>query len=80
MGTILDLIAQMLNLDPSLIVETLTRQITAGFTIDPTIFTTIGEVFTADDAFDADSTFDWFDWGWNLGSLIKVFFDFTINN
>ena len=80
MGTILDLLAQMLNLDPSLIVETLTRQVTAGFTIDPNIFTTIGGVFTSGDAFSDASNFDWFDWGWNLGQLIKVFFDFTINN
>lgn len=80
MGTILDLLAQILNLDPSLIVETLTRQITAGFTIDPTIFTTIGDVFTSADAFSEDSTFDWFHWGWSLGQLLKVFFDFTINN
>jgi hypothetical protein len=80
MGTILDLFAQLLNLDPSLIVETLTRQITAGFTIDPNIFTNIGAVFTSDDAFDADSTFNWFDWGMSLGQLLKIFFDFTINN
>lgn len=69
--------AQLTNLDPSYIMETITRQITGGLTEGMKIFDDINYLLAVKP--DQPNT-EWYKVGLALGRLVKIFFDFTVNN
>lgn len=78
MGVLLDMGAQFGNLDPSYIAETLTRQIVASMSSAPQIIADI----TYWMSFDGENMdgMNYYQAGASAGRLVKVLFDFTINN
>ena len=74
----LDQAAQFANLDVSFITETLTRQIVASFTEGGTLMADITSFMGMKDANPAD--LNYYAAGSAAGRLVKLLFDFTINN
>jgi len=78
LGTLLDMGAQFSNLDPAFIMETLTRQIVASFSEAPQLIADIAFFATVDP--NNLEGLDFYMAGSAGGRLVKIFFDFTINN
>lgn len=78
MGVLLDMGAQFANLDPSYMAETLTRQIVASFQEAPGLINDITYFMSLN--VDNLEGLNYYQAGASAGRLIKVFFDFTINN
>lgn len=70
--------AQFANLDPSYMMETLTRQIVASLTQAPQLIADMTFYLN----FDAESLdgLNYYEAGAAAGRLIKVLFDFTVEN
>lgn len=77
-GVLLDMAATYANIDPSFIVESLTRQIFASYTTAPALLEQISYLTTVDPS-NPDAT-DYYKAGSAAGQLFKVLFDFTIDN
>jgi len=70
----LDLAAELLGLDPNVIVETLTRQIVASITTVPPMINQFLAFVQGDD------NTNYYQAGIIGGQLVKLFFDVNINN
>jgi hypothetical protein len=78
MGVLLDMGAQFSNLDPAYIMETVTRQITASLTQAPQLIADMTFYLNFDPA--QIGSLNYYEAGSAAGRLIKVFFDFTVDN
>jgi hypothetical protein len=73
MSTFLDLASSFANLDPSLITETVTRNVVASMTTIPALIAQFNDATSGADI-------NYYNAGLAAGSLVKTVFDITIAN
>lgn len=78
LGVLLDMAATYANVDPSFIIESLTRQVFASYTTAPDLINQITYLTTIDP--NNPDSIDYYKAGNAAGQLFKVFFDFTLDN
>ena len=77
LGTFLDLVAKLAEVDPSFIMETITRQITGLITVLPQL---MADIKTFQDIAEGGGISNYYMVGMSAGRLFKVLFDYTISN